>query len=184
MGSLSLNLLHWIEESWFYTLYGLRDHKIKRLERIPMASTATEQKDFLEKVVERSTLETTNEAQTAVKVVFRLLRDMMPTDEIEKIENTLQEEAPNDDMTVADLWHDPNVMVAFFSRISPLRQLSISPGTFFLRLQQEGALPKDADPKAITQAIFSATKEELPQSRIGEIAQFLPDEIRQIWEAA
>lgn len=148
------------------------------------SSTAAEQKDFLEKIVSRSSLKNANDAQAASKVVFRLLRDMMPTDEIERIEQDLEKQAPNDDMTIADVWHDPNVMVAFFSRISPLRQLSINSGTFFLRLQQEGALPSNSDPKAVTQAVFSATKEELPQSRIDEIAQFLPDEVRQLWERA
>lgn len=147
-------------------------------------STAEKQKTFLEKVMEASSLETTNDAQVAVKVVFRLLRDLMPTDEIKRIEQELQGQAPKADMTIADLWNDPNVMVAFFSRISPLRQLSISSGTFLLRLQQEGELPKNADPEVVTRAIFSATKDELPQQQIDEIAQFLPDDIRQLWAQA
>ncbi len=145
---------------------------------------AEEQKTFLEKVMEGSSLETANDAQVAVKVVFRLLRDLMPTDEIKRIEQELQTDEPKGDMAIADLWNDPNVMVAFFSRISPLRQLSIGSGTFLLRLEQEGALPENADPKVVAQAIFSATKDELPQQKIGEIAQFLPDEIRQLWEQA
>lgn len=147
-------------------------------------STAAEQKPFLEKVIENSSLQTTNEAQVATKVVFRILRDLMPTNEIERIEQELQAQAPKADMQIADLWNDPNVMVAFFSRISPLRQLSISSETFLLRLKQEGQLPTNADPKVVTQAIFSATQDELPEQRINEIAQFLPDEIRQLWEQA
>lgn len=146
------------------------------------SSTATEQKPFLEKVVENSPLNDINEAQVATKVVFRLLRDLMPTDEIERIEEEFEGQKSGAETSLAELWDDPNVMVAFFSRISPLRQLSISAGTFFLRLKQEGALPEDADPKAVTKAIFLATQDELPQSRIDEIAQFLPDEVRQLWE--
>ncbi|PZO45588.1 MAG: DUF2267 domain-containing protein [Phormidesmis priestleyi] len=145
-------------------------------------SAATEQKPFLEKVVEDSPLHDINEAQVATKVVFRLLRDLMPTDEIKQLEEEFEGQESGAETSLAELWDDPNVMVAFFSRISPLRQLSINAGTFFLRLQQEGALPKDVDPKAVTKAIFSATQDELPQSRIDEIAQFLPDEIRQLWE--
>jgi uncharacterized protein (DUF2267 family) len=146
------------------------------------SSTAAEQKPFLEKVVDNSPLNETNQAQVAAKVVFRLLRDLMPTDEIERLEAEFEGQASGAETSMAELWSDPNVMVAFFSRISPLRQLSISAETFFLRLQQEGALPKDADPKAVTKAIFSATKDELPQARIDEIAPFLPDGIRQLWQ--
>lgn len=145
-------------------------------------SAATEQKPFLEKVVENSPLNDTNEAQVATKVVFRLLRDLMPTDEIEQLEEEFEGQKSGAETSMDELWDDPNVMVAFFSRISPLRQLSINASTFFLRLKQEGALPKDADPKAVTKAIFSATQDELSQPRIDEIAQFLPDEIRQLWE--
>ncbi len=146
--------------------------------------TSTEQKPFLERVVERSPLQDTNQAQVAAKIVFRIMRDLMPTDEIDTIEKDLQAQASDAETDIADLWEDPNVMVGFFSRISPLRQLSIGSDTFLLRLKQEGQLPKDADPKAVAKAIFSATKEDLPSARSNEISQFLPDEIRQLWETA
>jgi uncharacterized protein (DUF2267 family) len=32
--------------------------------------------------------------------------------------------------------------------------------------------------------VFSATKDELSEERIQEVANFLPDEIRQLWETA
>lgn len=108
----------------------------------------------------------------------------MPTDEIETIEKDLEAQASGAETDISDLWADPNVMVAFFSRISPLRQLNISSDTFLLRLKQEGQLPMEADPKEVAKAIFSATKEDLPAERSSEIAQFLPDEIRQLWETA
>jgi uncharacterized protein (DUF2267 family) len=53
-----------------------------------------------------------------------------------------------------------------------------------LRLKQEGALPETAEPESVTRAVFSATKEELPQERITEVANLLPDGIRQLWEQA
>lgn len=146
--------------------------------------TETNQKTFLEKVMSQTGLQTTNETQVATKVVFRILRDLMPTEEIDKVEQELKTEAPKADMEIADLWNDPNVMVAFFSRVSPLRQLSIDRDTFMLRLKQEGALPETAEPESVTRAVFSATKEELPQERITEVANLLPEGIRQLWEQA
>ncbi len=141
----------------------------------------TDQKTFIDKVLDKSGLQDVNDAQMASKIVFRIMRDLMPTDEIEQIEQELQADAPKADMKIADLWNDPNVMVAFFSRISPLRQLNISSDTFLLRLKQEGQLPKETDPKVVAKAVFSAMQDELPQQRTDEIAQFLPDEIRQLW---
>lgn len=151
-----------------------------------MAEQTTEQQQpsFLETIIENSSIQTDNQAQMAAKVVFRILRDMMPTDQIDHIAEELHTEAPKANMEVADLWNDPNVMVAFFSRISPLRQLSISSDTFLLRLNQEGALPSDADPKTVTQAVFSALKQELPQDKYAAIGQNLPDEIGQLWQHA
>ncbi|MCY7273466.1 MAG: DUF2267 domain-containing protein [Phormidesmis sp. CAN_BIN44] len=34
------------------------------------------------------------------------------------------------------------------------------------------------------EAVFSATKDELSDDRIQEVANFLPDEVRAIWEKA
>ena len=146
--------------------------------------TAEQQQTFLETVINQSELQTENEAQVASKVVFRILRDLMPTDQIDQISSELHQEAPKADMEIADLWNDPNVMVAFFSRISPLRQLSINSDTFLLRLSQEGALPRNADAKSVTRAVFSALKQALPVQKSSEVSQYLPDEIGQIWQQA
>ena len=146
--------------------------------------TAEQQKTFLETVIEQSELQTENEAQVASKVVFRILRDLMPTDQIDRISADLHQEAPKANMEIADLWNDPNVMVAFFSRISPLRQLSINSDTFLLRLDQEGALPRNADAKNVTRAVFSALKQALPEQKSAEVTQYLPSEIGQIWQQA
>ncbi|WP_204139141.1 DUF2267 domain-containing protein [Halomicronema sp. CCY15110] len=143
-----------------------------------------QQKTFLETIIEQSSIQTDNEAQMAAKVVFRILRDMMPTEQIDQIAEELHTEAPKANMEIADLWNDPNVMVAFFSRISPLRQLSISSDTFLLRLNQEGALPREADPKTVTKAVFAALKKALPQDKYAAVGQNLPDEIGQLWQQA
>lgn len=145
-----------------------------------------EQQSFLEKVSTRSNLSNINAAQRAANVVFRILRDMLPKDAEKRVGEELHkdQETRTNEMDAEDLWQDPNVMVAFFSRISPLRPLAIKPGTFWLRFEQEAALPEGVDPKTVASAVFSAAKEELSHERIQEIASFLPGEIRQVWEAA
>lgn len=144
----------------------------------------TQQKSFIDKVLERSSLQTANEAERATNIVFRILRDMMLNKTSDQIEQDLKEKAPESEQDAIDLWQDPNVMVAFFSRISPAQNLHIKPGVFMLRLQQEGALPDGVPPENVTAAVFSATKEILSAERNQQIADILPGEIRQIWEQA
>ncbi|MBD1874925.1 DUF2267 domain-containing protein [Nodosilinea sp. FACHB-131] len=147
-------------------------------------ASQTQQQSFLDKVLERSSLQTANDAERATNIVFRILRDMMLNKTSDRIEEDLKANASESEQEVLDLWKDPNVMVAFFSRISPAQNLHIKPGTFMLRLQQEGALPAGVAPEEVTEAVFSATKEILPAERNQEIASILPGEIRQIWEQA
>lgn len=144
----------------------------------------TQQQSFLDKVMEKSGLQTTNEAEQATSIVFRILRDMMLNETSNQIEQDLKAGTSDAAQKVVDLWQDPNVMVAFFSRISPAQNLHIKPGVFMLRLKQEGALPEDVTPENVAEAVFSATKEILPTERNQEIAALLPGEIRQIWERA
>lgn len=144
----------------------------------------TQQQSFLDKVMEKSGLQTTNEAEQATSIVFRILRDMMLNETSNQIEQDLKAGTTDAAQKAVDLWQDPNVMVAFFSRISPAQNLHIKPGVFMLRLKQEGALPEDVTPENVAEAVFSATKEILPTERNQEIAALLPGEIRQIWERA
>lgn len=143
-----------------------------------------QQQSFLDKVVQRSSLETINDAERATNIVFRILRDMMLNKTSNQIEQDLKDRAPESEQEVVDLWQDPNVMVAFFSRISPVQNLHIKPQTFLLRLKQEGALPEGVSPEEVAGAVFSATKEILPSERNQEIAGLLPGEIRRIWQEA
>lgn len=143
-----------------------------------------EQLPFLDRVLDRSQLSDTNDAQVATKIVFRIMRDMMPTSEIDRVESELQADAPKADMKIADLWNDLNVFVAFFSRVSPMRQLSIGYDTFMLRLKQEGQLPESVEPENVTHAVFSATKEELSNERASEIENFLPEKLKLMWQQA
>lgn len=139
------------------------------------------QQSFLEKVISNSGLQSDNDAQMATKIVFRILRDLMPREEVDRVAEELTTEAPRANMELADLWNDTNTMVAFFSRISPIQQLNINLDTFLRRLNEEAALPAEASPEAVTRAVFSALKDELPQQKIDEVAQYLPEDIRTLW---
>ncbi|GAB4232004.1 MAG: hypothetical protein Kow00121_60150 [Elainellaceae cyanobacterium] len=149
-----------------------------------MAEQAQQQKPFLQKVMDQGQLQTPNEAQVAANVVFRILRDMLSRDTRDRVKADLHTKDPIADMEIADLWEDTNVMVSFFSRLSPAQDLHISPGVFMLRLKQEAALPTEVAPETVAKAVFSATKDELPQARIQEVASALPNEVRQLWEQA
>ena len=145
--------------------------------------TQEKNKAFLNKIIADTNLETINEAQTATKVVFRILRDLLPREEVDKLADELRgEDAPNANMEIKDLFKDTNPMVSFFSYISPIQQLNISKDTFMLRLKQEGAVRHDTDAEAVTKAVFSATKAEISQKQVENVAKCISDdELRSIW---
>ena len=144
--------------------------------------TESTNKAFLDKVIAHSNLQTVEEAQTATKVVFRILRDLLPREEVDKLADELREDAPKADMEIKDLFKDTNPMVSFFSYISPIQQLNISKDVFMLRLQQEGAIRSDTDAEQVTKAVFKATKDELSQEQIDNVTNCLSDEIRTLWQ--
>lgn len=151
-----------------------------------MAEQSTQSsQSFLEKVMSESELQNPNDVEKASQIVFRILRDLMPKSEINRVEQELKTEKSGQEIDTVDLWNDLNVMVAFFSRISFLQQLSIGYDLFLLRLKQEAALPENVSPQNVTQAVFSALKGELSQERNTSISQFLPDDgLRQLWVQA
>ncbi len=147
--------------------------------------TQEKNKAFLDKVIANSNLQTENEAQTATKVVFRILRDLLPREEVDKLADELREDEPKADMQIKDLFKDTNPMVSFFSYISPIQQLNISKDTFMLRLQQEGAIRHDTDAEEVTKAVFSATKDEISSEQIENVAKCISDDqIRVLWQQA
>jgi len=125
---------------------------------------------------------------------YRVMRDVMTKDAIEHVEAELHKEVlPTDDKTlqqeIADLWKDTNPLVGLLSRIrQPLTgepaPLGIDGNLFARRVELEGALPSGVKPETAIAAVFSATKDELSEERIQEIAGFLPDRIREIWASA
>ena len=149
---------------------------------------------FLEKVMLKTGLQEHYDARDITEVVFRTMRDMMTNEAVEHVAEELHEpmEEGNTDKTlyaatplateVADLWEDTNPIVHFLSRIRP--PLKIKSSTFLFRIKQEAGLAVTIPPESAVEAVFSATKDELSDDRIKEVANFLPDEIRAIWEKA
>lgn len=134
--------------------------------------------EFLEKVKTQGNLKDLKEARNATEVVYRTMRDVMSNDAIDRVSDELDDNAPE---KVEDLWEDTNPLVSFLSHIRP--NLHISPDNFLVRLRQEGNLP-GADAETIIKAVFSATKDELSQERVQEVAGFLPGKISEMWQEA
>lgn len=157
-------------------------------------STITdEHRSFLEQVMVKAGFADLYDARDFTEVVFRVMRDLMTTETIDRVEAELHEEAvPTKEkalqMEVADLWKDTNPIVGFLSRIrQPLRgpaPVGIDSNLFLTRVANEGALPPTVEREQAVKAVFSATKDELSEERIQEIASWLPDHIRKLWEEA
>ncbi|MEA5564237.1 DUF2267 domain-containing protein [Anabaena sp. UHCC 0399] len=158
-------------------------------------STAIQERDipFLEKVKVESGLPDVYDARDITEVVFRVMRDLMTTEAADRVEEELHEPAEITDdkslqLEIADLWHDTNPLVGFLSRVRPPWQgpgiFKIDSDRFLFRVANEGGMPPNVDREQAVKAVFSATKDELSSERIEEIASWLPDKVRQLWEEA
>lgn len=152
-----------------------------------IAPIAAKDMPFLEKVMSKSNLGDLFDARDITEVVFRTMRDMMTTEASDRVESELHKEAERTEdkalqNEIADLWKDTNPLVSFLSRIRP--PLIIKSDTFLFRISQEASLQPGVEPETVVEAVFSATKDELSPERIQEIAGFLPDQIRALWEQA
>lgn len=153
----------------------------------PAVAIATEDMPFLEKVAIRGNLEDIFDARDITEVVFRTMRDMMTKEASDRVASELHEMVePTEDKAlqneIADLWNDTNPITRFLSRVRP--PLKIKSGTFLFRINQEAGLPRAVGAETVVKAVFWATKDELSEARIKEVAGFLPDEIRQLWNEA
>ena len=165
----------------------MEENKDKILHGGPSEPIADKDTPFLEKVMIKGHLEDIFDARDISEVVFRTMRDLMTTDASERVAGELHKEAePTEDKAlkneISELWQDTNPIVNFLSRIRP--PLKFDSETFLFRIRQEGGLQKDTDPEQVLRAVFAATKDELSEERVSEVAEFLPDQIRQLWEQA
>ncbi|NES98925.1 MAG: DUF2267 domain-containing protein [Desertifilum sp. SIO1I2] len=154
---------------------------------------ADEHRSFLEKVVVKSGLADLYDARDFTEVVFRVMRDLMTTESTDRVASELHEEAlPTKEkalqMEIAELWKDTNPIVGFLSRVRPPWQgpgiFKIDSDRFLFRVANEGGLPRTVDLEQAVKAVFSATKDELSDERIQEIAGWMPDYVRKMWEEA
>ncbi len=157
------------------------------------SAIATKDLPFLEKVLVKGGLGDIFDARDITEVTFRVMRDLMTTEAADKVEAELHKEAlPTDDkalqMEISDLWHDTNPIVGFLSRVRPPWQgpgiFKIDSERFLFRVANEGGLQPNVNREEVVKAVFSATKDELSPERIQEIASWLPDHVRQLWEEA
>lgn len=166
----------------------MEQNKPEALEQGPTSPIASENQPFLEKVMIKAGVDDIFDARDISEVVFRTMRDVMTTEASDRILEELKGEkaVPSDNQSLQDdlsqLWKDTNPLVAFLSRIRPV--LNIDDETFLFRIRQEAGLQRGIDPETALIAVFSATKDELSQQRVQEIAEALPGKIRQIWEKA
>ncbi|BBD59176.1 hypothetical protein NIES2109_19580 [Nostoc sp. HK-01] len=148
---------------------------------------------FLEKVKQNSGLADLYDARDITEVVFRVMRDLMTTEAADRVEGELHKPVEETEdkslqMEIAELWHDTNPIVSFLSRVRPPWQgpgiFKIDSDRFLFRVANEGTMPPNVDREQVVKAVFSATKDELSPERIEEIASWLPDRVRQLWEEA
>jgi len=169
-------------------LKNMEEKKPEALEKGPATPIASENQPFLEKVQLKAGVDDIFDARDLSEVVFRSMRDLMTTEAADRVFEELkgQKAVPSDDQSLQDeisgLWKDTNPIVAFLSRVRPV--LNIDDETFLFRIRQEGGLQRGIEPEVAINAVFSATKDELSQERIQEIAEALPGKIRQLWEKA
>ena len=163
------------------------------------AAIAERDQSFLEKVMTDGGLTDPYEARDFTEVVFRVMRDLMTTDAADRVADELHEEViPAKDkslqMEVTDLWQDTNPLVGFLSRVRPPWQgpgiFKIDSDRFLFRVANEGGLESTLEDretacKRAVKAVFSATKSELSEERIQEIASWLPPEgVLELWNKA
>jgi uncharacterized protein (DUF2267 family) len=152
---------------------------------------------FLEKVMVQGNLPDPYDARDITEVVFRVMRDVMTTEAAERVDAELHEEAVDPERTrdralhmeISDLWEDTNPIVNLLSRIRPPLKgpglSGIDSDRFLFRVANEAGLPPNNDRDQVVKAVFSATKDELSEERVQEIAEWLPEgQVRQLWNAA
>ncbi|WP_035986364.1 DUF2267 domain-containing protein [Leptolyngbya sp. KIOST-1] len=162
---------------------------------------ADRDRPFLEKVATEGGFPDVYDARDFTEIVFRVMRDLMTTEAADRVAKELKNEdtLPNANdkslhMDVVELWRDTNPLVGFLSRVRPPWQgpgiFKIDSDRFMFRVANEGGLKRPQEDKyavrsQAVKAVFSATKAELSQERIQEIATWMPEgEVLDLWQQA
>ncbi|MGA7932991.1 MAG: DUF2267 domain-containing protein [Kovacikia sp.] len=149
-------------------------------------------RSFLEKVMTQGKLADPYDAIDITEVVLRVMRDLITKSTVKHVENeryresvSTQDQAPQD-LEKADYRKDANPIVGFFSKIPQSLQgaalLGMDSNFFISRVAREGDIPPTTDAETVIKAVFSATKDELSEERIQEIADCLPEGVKNLWE--
>ncbi|MCL2927777.1 MAG: DUF2267 domain-containing protein [Trichodesmium sp. St16_bin4-tuft] len=138
---------------------------------------------FLQKVQTQARLPDIYDARDISIIIFRTMRDLMTTEASNQIASDLasSSEKPDPD-EIGELWKDNNPLVAFLSKVR--RPLIFDGKTFIFRVSQEAGVPRGIATETVIKAVFSAVKEELSTQRVQEIADFMPDKIKSMWNNA
>ncbi len=162
------------------------------------AALPEHQMAFLEKVMLNGNLPDPYDARDLTNMVFRIMRDLMTTESADRVEAELHEPAVAPETTdvkalqeleVNDLWKDTNPIVGLLSRVRPPWQgpgiFKIDSDRFLFRVANEGGLPPERNVEQLVKAVFGATKAELSEARIQEIAKWMPEgRVSQLWAEA
>ncbi|MGD1949763.1 MAG: DUF2267 domain-containing protein [Leptolyngbyaceae cyanobacterium] len=132
------------------------------------------QKGFLEQVMQKANFSDIYDARDSTIVVFRTMRDMMPTKVSDRVE------AAFTNREIAKLWKDDNLIVRLLSRLRP--PLKIESDIFMRRIAQESSVPKDVTAQGVAIAVFSTVRNELPADIVQEISEYLPEGVKVLWE--
>lgn len=172
----------------------MKEKPPESLQASPKPEIPEEHMSFLRKVMAKGNLSDLYDARDITEVVFRVMRDVMSTQEADRVESELEESAAESrdkslQVEISELWHDTNPLVSFLSRLRPPLKgtppFGIDSELFLKRIDREAAVPKTSNGRIATSAVFSATKEELTEERIQEIAGWLPEgEVRELWQSA
>ena len=133
---------------------------------------------FLETVALKAGLDSTYDARDISEVVFRSIRDLMPTEASNRIASELDGKSDS----LAQLWRDTNPLVRWLSQVRPV--LEIKDEVFLTRIQQEAGVPLYVDAADVLMAVFEGIKEILSSESTSEIARHLPGQIRVAWNRA